>query len=77
VEGGEALALKTMNPRLGNLRGLSILGTSGIVRPISCAAYIASIHQGIDVATPNGSRHNAACTGNASEATMPRVYNNP
>ena len=77
VEGGEALALKTMNPRLGILGGLSILGTSGIVRPFSCAAYIASIHQGIDVATTNGYQHVAACTGNASEDTMRRVYNLP
>ncbi|WP_144434862.1 cobalt-precorrin-5B (C(1))-methyltransferase CbiD, partial [Pseudomonas syringae] len=69
--------LKTMNPRLGILGGLSILGTSGIVRPFSCAAYIASIHQGIDVATTNGYRHIAACTGNASEDTMRRVYNIP
>ncbi len=51
VEGGAELALKTMNPRLGILGGLSILGTSGIVRPFSCSAYIASIHQGIDVAS--------------------------
>ncbi|AZD06106.1 Cobalt-precorrin-5B (C1)-methyltransferase [Pseudomonas chlororaphis] len=77
VEDGEALALKTMNPRLGILGGLSILGTSGIVRPFSCAAYIASIHQGIDVARTNGYLHIAACTGNASEDTMRRVYDLP
>jgi cobalt-precorrin-5B (C1)-methyltransferase len=77
VEGGEALALKTMNPRLGIYGGLSILGTSGIVRPFSCAAYIASIHQGIDVAKTNGYLHIAACTGNASEDTMRRVYQMP
>ncbi|WP_426142950.1 cobalt-precorrin-5B (C(1))-methyltransferase [Pseudomonas sp. DWP3-1-2] len=77
VEGGEALALKTMNPRLGIIGGLSILGTSGIVRPFSCAAYIASIHQGIDVAKTNGYSHIAACTGNASEDTMRRVYQMP
>ncbi|MGY4492164.1 cobalt-precorrin-5B (C(1))-methyltransferase [Pseudomonas sp. TE3610] len=77
VRDGAALALKTMNPRLGILGGLSILGTSGIVRPFSCAAYIASIHQGIDVATTNGFMHIAACTGNASEDTMRRVYNLP
>ncbi|WP_248769304.1 cobalt-precorrin-5B (C(1))-methyltransferase [Pseudomonas sp. MWU12-2345] len=77
VRDGEALALKTMNPRLGILGGLSILGTSGIVRPFSCAAYIASIHQGIDVAKTNGYLHIAACTGNASEDTMRRVYNLP
>jgi len=77
VERGAELALKTMNPRLGILGGLSILGTSGIVRPFSCAAYIASIHQGIDVAKTNGYLHIAACTGNASEDTMRRVYNLP
>lgn len=74
VEGGAELALKTMNPRLGILGGLSILGTSGIVRPFSCSAYIASIHQGIDVARANGVRHIAACTGNASEDAMRRRY---
>ncbi|MFD2643736.1 cobalt-precorrin-5B (C(1))-methyltransferase [Pseudomonas japonica] len=77
VRDGESLALKTMNPRLGILGGLSILGTSGIVRPFSCSAYIASIHQGIDVAKTNGYEHIAACTGNASEDTMRRVYQLP
>ena len=77
VRDGDQLALKTMNPRLGILGGLSILGTSGIVRPFSCAAYIASIQQGIDVAHSNGYTHVAACTGNASEDTMRRVYNLP
>ncbi|RKP43379.1 cobalt-precorrin-5B (C(1))-methyltransferase [Trinickia fusca] len=77
VEGGEALALKTMNPRLGIVGGLSILGTTGIVRPFSCSAYIASIHQGIDVARANGYRHIAACTGNASEAAMRAHYGLP
>ncbi|WP_040259971.1 cobalt-precorrin-5B (C(1))-methyltransferase [Pseudomonas massiliensis] len=77
VRDGAALALKTMNPRLGILGGLSILGTSGIVRPFSCAAYIASIHQGIDVAHTNGYTHIAACTGNASEDTIRRLYGLP
>ncbi|SDH71860.1 cobalt-precorrin-5B (C(1))-methyltransferase [Pseudomonas panipatensis] len=74
IDGGEALALKTMNPRLGILGGLSILGTTGIVRPFSCAAYIASIQQGIDVARANGFQHLAACTGNASEDAMRQRY---
>jgi cobalt-precorrin-5B (C1)-methyltransferase len=77
VEGGEALALKTMNPRLGIVGGLSILGTTGIVRPFSCSAYIASIHQGIDVARANGYVHVAACTGNASEDAMRKRYGLP
>jgi len=57
--------------------GLSILGTTGIVRPFSCSAYIASIHQGIDVARANGYRHIAACTGNQSEDAMRERYQLP
>jgi len=74
VVDGEALAQKTMNPRLGILGGLSILGTTGIVRPYSCAAWIASIHQGIDVAGANGIDHIAATTGNTSEAAIKAHY---
>ena len=65
---GEKIALKTMNGRLGILGGLSILGTTGIVRPYSCSAYIASIHQSIDVAHANGVFEIAASTGSTSEA---------
>jgi len=74
VKNGEALALKTMNPRLGIVGGLSVLGTTGIVRPFSCSAYIASIHQGIDVAKANGLQHIAATTGNSSETAIREVY---
>lgn len=74
VKDGQNIALKTMNPRLGILGGLSILGTTGIVRPFSCAAYIASIHQGVDVARANGFFHLAATTGNASEAAIKSHY---
>ena len=74
VVDGEALALKTMNPRLGIVGGLSILGTTGIVRPYSCAAWIASIHQGIEVASANGVEHIAASTGNTSEAAIKTRY---
>ena len=74
IENGEQLALKTMNGRLGILGGLSVLGTSGIVRPYSCSAWIASIHQGLDVAVANGCDHVAAATGNASEAYVQQRY---
>ncbi|WP_020406274.1 cobalt-precorrin-5B (C(1))-methyltransferase [Hahella ganghwensis] len=74
VENGHELALKTMNPRLGIVGGLSILGTTGIVRPFSCSAYIASIHQGIDVAHANGIDHIAATTGSSSEAAIRDLY---
>ena len=67
VVDGEQIALKTMNGRLGIVGGLSILGTTGIVRPYSCSAFIASIHQSIDVAHANGIRHIAAATGATSE----------
>ena len=68
VPGGEALAEKTWNPRLGISGGISILGTTGVVRPFSCAAWIASIQQGIDVALAAGERHIMGATGATSEA---------
>ncbi len=74
VEKGAELASKTLNPRLGIVGGLSILGTTGIVRPFSCSAYIASIQQAINVAHANGLSHIAACTGATSERTMRTHY---
>ena len=63
VAGGEKLAERTMNGRLGILGGLSILGTTGVVIPYSCGAWIASIHRGIDVARAAGLVHLAGATG--------------
>jgi cobalt-precorrin-5B (C1)-methyltransferase len=77
IPGGEALAAKTLNSRLGILGGLSILGTTGIVVPYSCSAWIASIHQGIDVAHAAGLTHIAGATGANSETGVQKLYGLP
>jgi len=77
IPGGEKIAERTLNGRLGILGGLSILGTTGIVVPYSCAAWIASIHRGIDVARAQGLTHIAGATGSTSEKAVQALYGLP
>lgn len=70
IPGGEALAQKTWNPRLGIVGGLSVLGTTGIVVPYSCSAWIHSIQRGVDVARATGVTQVAGCVGKTSERAV-------
>lgn len=74
AEHGEELAARTWNPRLGILGGLSILGTTGVVVPYSCSAWIASIRRGVDVARSAGRQHVAGCTGSTSERVVSEMH---
>jgi cobalt-precorrin-5B (C1)-methyltransferase len=73
IPGGAKIAERTLNGRLGIVGGLSILGTTGIVTPFSCAAWIASIHRGIDVARAMGLDTLAGATGSTSEAAVRKL----
>ncbi len=77
IPGGERMAKRTMNARLGIRGGLSILGTTGVVVPYSCSAWIASIRSAIDVARAAGLTHIAAATGKTSQTAVARLHHLP
>ncbi len=74
VPGGEEMAKKTLNARLGLLGGISILGTTGIVRPYSTAAFKASVIQAIDVAVAQGAQELVLTTGGRSETYAMKMH---
>jgi cobalt-precorrin-5B (C1)-methyltransferase len=74
VPGGEQMAARTTNSRLGIVGGISILGTTGIVRPFSTSAYRASVVQQIDVAAAQGASQVVLATGSRSERAAMALY---
>jgi len=74
VPDGEAMAASTSNARLGIVGGISILGTTGIVRPFSTAAYRASVVQQVDVAAAQGQAHMLLATGSRSETAARMLF---
>jgi cobalt-precorrin-5B (C1)-methyltransferase len=77
IPDGAELARRTWNPRLGIVGGLSVLGTTGVVVPYSCSAWIDSIRRGVDVARAMGHEHVAGATGSTSESVVAQLYGLP
>jgi cobalt-precorrin-5B (C1)-methyltransferase len=73
VPEGEKMARKTTNKRLGILGGISILGTTGIVRPFSTASWRASVEQAVAVMAAQGEKTLVLCTGGRTEKGAMRL----
>lgn len=76
VPNGEVMAQKTFNPKLGIMGGISIIGTSGIVRPFSSEAFVASIVKEMQVAKALGCTHVIVNSGAKSERHIKAIYPN-
>lgn len=74
VPNGEEIALRTFNPKLGIVGGISIIGTSGIVKPFSSEAFIAAIRREMDVGKALDCRHIVINSGAKSEGYIKQQY---
>jgi len=74
VPDGERMARKTTNARLGIIGGISILGTTGIVRPFSTASWRASVEQAVAVLAAQGESTLVLCTGGRTEQGAMRLF---
>lgn len=77
VPQGEVLATKTLNARLGVIGGISILGTTGIVKPISAEAWTATIATSMKVALATGNTEIVLATGRTSERAVQAIVRFP
>ena len=77
VPGGEHIAQRTFNPRLGITGGISILGTTGIVEPYSTSAWLASVTQNIDVARAYHHRRLVFTVGGRGEKHAKAMFDLP
>lgn len=76
VPEGEALALKTFNPKLGIIGGISIIGTSGIVKPFSSEAFVDAIRKEVEVAYAVNTERLVINSGAKSEKFVRSLYPN-
>lgn len=74
VPGGRELAKRTFNPRLGIVDGISIIGTSGIVRPFSSEAFVCAIRKEIEVCKAVGAQRLVINSGAKSERFLKSLY---
>lgn len=74
VPAGAEIVKRTFNPRLGIEGGISIIGTSGIVKPFSSEAFVNSIHKGIEVAKATGHDRLVINSGAKSEKYVRKLY---
>lgn len=74
IPGGEAIARQTFNPRLGIVGGLSVLGTSGIVRPMSEEALRDSLYEELRMRVAQGKRELVFTFGNQGETAMRGIF---
>nr|MBF0222791.1 cobalt-precorrin-5B (C(1))-methyltransferase [Desulfobulbaceae bacterium] len=77
VPGGKLLAEKTLNHRLGIVGGISILGTTGIVKPVSAEAWTATIEASMDVARQTECTEIVLSTGRTSEKGVQKIVDLP
>lgn len=71
---GKKLGAKTFNPKLGIVDGISIIGTSGRIKPYSLEAYVQTIQKQLDLAVLNGNKHIVVNSGGRSERYLKEKF---